>query len=243
MSTSVAVAGATGRLGSFICQIIEEHPDFELDAQITSKSAEDAGASAEILVDVTNPESSPTIVERALRRGQRVLVGTSGWNQQRLQWLEQLSDEVAGSSAIVVPNFSLGSVMGTVLARMAAPFFGAVEIIETHHPGKVDSPSGTAIRTAEIVSEAQQGASAGAPFADQEARGQLVAGVPIHSIRLAGVVAQQEVRFGGVGETLTISHNTHTHESYEYGIRAALEALRTHEGLTVGLESILGVGK
>lgn len=243
MSTSVAVAGATGRLGSLICQVIEKHPEFELHTQISSKSPEDAGAEAKIFVDVTNPESSPEIVERALRRGQLVLVGTSGWSQQRLQWLEQLIAECPGASAIVVPNFSIGSVLGTVLAQMAAPFFGSVEILETHHPEKVDSPSGTAVRTAELVAEAQQGAQTDAPFAEQEARGQLVAGVPVHSMRLAGVLAQQEVRFGGVGETLTITHQTQSNESYRDGIRAALEALRTNQGLTVGLESILGVGK
>jgi 4-hydroxy-tetrahydrodipicolinate reductase len=125
---------------------------------------------------------------------------------------------------------------------MAAPYFDAIEVIEAHHPGKVDSPSGTAVRTAELMAEARGGRPVEAPFAEQPARGQLVAGIPVHSLRLAGVIAKQEVRFGGAGEVLTVTHDTHSNESYRAGIRAALDAAVTAEGLTVGLDRVLGIG-
>lgn len=245
MVSSVAVVGASGRLGSLVCEVVEAHPDFELVARLGRSSSPEDGADAAILIDVTTPDVSPTIVERALRRGQAVLVGTSGWSAARLEKLEQLMRELPEAGAIVVPNFSLGSVLGTALAALAAPYFNAVEVIESHHPGKVDSPSGTAVRTAELMAAARSEAGAGAldaPYADQEARGQLVEGIPVHSLRLAGVVAKQEVRFGGPGEVLSIVHDTHSNEAYEAGIRAALEAVRETRGLTVGLDRVLGVG-
>ena len=244
MVASVAVAGATGRLGALVCEVIENLPGFELAAALTSTSGPEEGADADVLIDVTNPDVSPEIVERAVRRGQRVIVGTSGWSAERLAGLEELVAEVSGSGVIVVPNFSLGSVLGTALARIAAPYFGAIEVIEAHHPGKTDSPSGTAVRTAELMAEAREAAGAApveAPFAEQRARGELVAGIPVHSLRLAGTVAKQEVRFGGPGEVLSIVHDTHSNEAYAAGIRAALAAVLDARGLTVGLDRVLGV--
>ena len=245
MVSRVAVVGASGRLGSLVCEVIEEHPEFDLVARLGSSSAPEEGHDADILVDVTTPEVSPAIVERALRRGQAVLVGTSGWSAARLTDLERLIQELPDAGAIVVPNFSLGSVLGTALAALAAPYFNAVEVIESHHPGKIDSPSGTAVRTAELMAAARTEAGAdalAAPYVDQEARGQVIEGIPVHSLRLAGVVAKQEVRFGGPGEVLSIVHDTHSNEAYAAGIRAALEAVRDVRGLTVGLDRVLGVG-
>lgn len=242
MSVRVAVSGSTGRLGSLVCEVVEAHPDFELVARLNSESSPDEGAQARILVDVSHPEASPRIVERALGRGQQVIVGTSGWSADRLASLEQRLAGLPQSGVIVVPNFSLGSVLGTALARVAAPFFDAVEIVEAHHPAKVDSPSGTAVRTAELIAEAREGRATDAPFADQRARGEQVAGIPVHSLRLAGVVAKQEVRLGGPGEVLTITHDTHSNEAYRAGIRAALEAADSARGLVVGLDRLLGVG-
>lgn len=241
MKTRVAIAGASGRLGTLIGEVVASHPEFELTEQLGRNSTPVAWANADVLVDVTTPESSPSIVWDAIGRGQKVIVGTSGWSEARLQDLSGRIRETPGASVIVVPNFSLGSVLGSVLATIAAPYFDAVEIIESHHPQKIDSPSGTAVRTAERIAEARNGRAVAAPFHEQEARGQLVAGIPVHSLRLAGVIATQEVRFGGVGETLTITHDTKSSDSYRAGVRAALEAIRDHEGLTVGLESILGV--
>lgn len=242
--TTVAVAGARGRLGSLVCEVITAHPSFTLGAQLSSASGPDAGQDAQVLVDVSHPDASPEIVDRALRRGQRVIVGTSGWSAARLEGLASLMRELPGAAAIVVPNFSLGSVLGTVLAEIAAPYLPSVEVIEAHHDRKVDSPSGTAVRTAELIAAARDAHAAvvtQAPFADQPARGQQVAGIPVHSLRLSGVVAKQEVVFGGVGETLTITHDTHSSDAYRAGIRAALEAIGTVTGLVVGLEQVLGI--
>lgn len=241
MITSVAVAGSTGRLGSHICRIVDGLPGFELRARLTSASSPDEGADTDIFIDVTNPDASPEIVERALRRGQKVIVGTSGWTSERLVQLQRVIDEVPGSGALVVPNFSLGSVIGTALARIAAVHFDAIEVIEAHHPGKVDAPSGTAVRTAELMAEARDHRPVDAPFAEQSARGQLVAGIPVHSLRLAGTVAKQEVRFGGEGEVLTITHDTHSSDAYSAGVRAALDFARGMTGLTVGLDHVLGL--
>ena len=241
MTISVAVSGATGRLGEFVCGIVEDHPDFELTARLSSASPADEGADASVLFDVTQPDVSPAIVERALRRGQRVIVGTSGWSAERLDGLRAVVEELPGAAALVVPNFSLGSVLGTMLSTIAARHFDSIEIIEAHHAGKIDSPSGTAVRTAELVAQARDGRPPEAPFVDQRARGQLVAGVPVHSLRMQGVVARQEVRFGGEGEELTITHVTHSNDSYRAGIRAALEAVSGLEGLVVGLEHVIGL--
>lgn len=240
--TTVAVTGATGRLGSFVCDVIDAHPDFELVARLTSASDENEGAQAQVLFDVTHPQVSPDIVRSALDRGQRVIVGTSGWSAEKLAELREYIAATPGASALVVPNFSLGSVLGTMLSTIAAKHFDSIEIIEAHHAGKIDSPSGTAVRTAELIAAAKGEHKIEAPFADQPARGQLVAGVPVHSLRMQGVIARQEVRFGGAGEELVVTHITHSKDSYQAGIRAALEAIGTLEGLVVGLEHVLGIG-
>lgn len=244
MVVSVAVAGSSGRLGSLICEVVEGHPGFELVARLTSASGPEEGANAAILVDVTNPDVSPGIVDRAVARGQKTLVGTSGWSGKKLAALADTVDSIPGAGVIVVPNFSLGSVLGTALAQIAAPYYSSIEVVETHHPGKVDSPSGTAVRTAELMHASREAAGAEpviAPFADQRARGELVAGIPVHSIRLSGVTAKQKVLFGGPGEVLSITHDTYSNEAYVPGIRAALEALETATGLTVGLDRVLGI--
>lgn len=241
MTVQVAVSGATGRLGSLVCDVIDDLDGFDVAARLTSASALDEGESASVLIDVSHPEASPAIVERALRRGQRVIVGTSGWGAERLAALQRTVDATPGASVLVVPNFSLGSVIGTMLARIAAPHFDSVEIVEAHHDRKVDSPSGTAVRTAEQIAEARAGEPIRAPYAEQPARGQLVAGVPVHSLRLQGVVAKQEVRFGGAGEVLTVTHDTQSSDSYRAGIAASLRAIGDLEGLTVGLEQVLGL--
>ncbi|WP_336658624.1 4-hydroxy-tetrahydrodipicolinate reductase [Leucobacter sp. USHLN153] len=242
MTHRVAVSGSTGRLGRLVCEVVEAHPRFELSARLRSTSLPEEGADADVLIDVSRPDASPEIVERAILRGQQVIVGTSGWSADRLGELEQRLADAPDRGVIVVPNFSLGSVLGTALARIAAPYFDAVEVIEAHHPAKVDSPSGTAVRTAELMAEARAGRPVDAPFAEQPARGELIAGIPVHSLRLAGVVAKQEVRFGGPGEVLTVTHDTHSNEAYRAGVQAALDAIVEARGLTVGLDALLGIG-
>jgi len=243
MSFTVAVVGASGRLGSVIARVVEAIPEAELVAALRSADALDAALAADVVVDATTPSASPEIVAAAIRAGRRVLVGTSGWSAERIATLRGLVAEHAGSGAVVIPNFSLGSVLATSFAAIAARHFDSAEIVETHHAGKVDSPSGTAVRTAELMAAARSELGPFAtPHADQRARGQEVGSVPIHSLRLAGVVARQEVVFGGAGEVLTISHDTVSADAYQAGIRAALRrAAEVADEVVVGLDVVLGL--
>jgi 4-hydroxy-tetrahydrodipicolinate reductase len=239
----VAVAGATGKLGSVAVRLIEAADDLELVAALDSRSALDAMLGADVLVDMTLPQVSPGIVAFAVDHGLKVLVGTSGWSADRILDLERRVAEYEGSGAVVIPNFSLGSALGTAFATVAARFFDSIEIIETHGAGKVDSPSGTAVRTAELIGAARrERGPVDAPHTDQRARGQQVASVPIHSLRMRGVVAEQQVIFGGAGETLTIRHDTVGSEAYEAGILLALRATATTTGVVVGLDKLIDLG-
>jgi len=242
MVHSVAVVGATGRMGSLATRLIEASDDFTVHVRLGSRDAIDAIDGADLVLDVTHPAVSPDVVAAAVARGIPTLVGTSGWGAERLASLRaSLGDEPA-TGVIVVPNFSLGSVLATRLATIAAPWFESIEIIEAHHAGKVDSPSGTAVRTAEQMQQARaERGPVAAPHADQRARGQQVASIPVHSLRLDGVLAEQQVILGGVGETLRISHQTVSDASYEAGILLALRALPATRGLVVGLDALLGL--
>ena len=240
MTTKVAVVGATGKMGQLVSRIIEATDDFELVAQIDSKGELSEMLGADIAVDVTLPAVSQGVVEYAVAHGVSVLVGTSGWSNERIASLERTIDGNLAVGVIIVPNFSIGSVLATSFAAMASRFFDSIEIIEAHHSSKIDSPSGTAVRTAELM-----GAARGvlgpvvAPHVDQRARGQQVSSIPIHSLRMQGVVAKQDVIFGGNGEVLTISHDTLAPSAYEAGILLALRAARTARGVTVGLDKLL----
>lgn len=241
MTTTVAVAGASGRLGKVVCQVIEDHPDFELVARLGSASAPEEGAEAELLIDVTNPDASPIIVERALRRGQKVIVGTSGWPAARIEvlrgWVEEL-----GGVAFLIPSFSYASAIAGSLVLKAAPYFDSIEVIESHHAGKVDSPSGTAVRIAERIAEVRQGRPVNTPFPEQTARGLIVDGIAVHALRMTGVIAQQEVRFGSGGESISVKLDiVNSAEAYRTGITAVLEAVADAKGLTIGLDTVLGI--
>jgi len=243
MSFSVAVVGATGRLGAVVTRVVEAMPEAELVAALGSADRLESALVADVVVDVTTPAASEGIVLAALAAGRRVLVGTSGWSAERLARLRDAVGDHEGSGAVVIPNFSLGSVLGTAFSAIAARYFDSAEIIEAHHAGKVDSPSGTAVRTAELMA-AQRGELGpfASPHSDQRARGEEVGSVQIHSLRLTGVVARQEVVFGGTGETLSITHDTVSSAAYEPGIRAALlAAAATRDEVVVGLGAVLGL--
>ncbi|WP_139417425.1 4-hydroxy-tetrahydrodipicolinate reductase [Agromyces laixinhei] len=244
MTIRVAVAGATGKMGLLARRLIEEADDLELHAALDSRSSLDLMLGADVAFDVTHPGASAEIVEFAAGAGIPVVVGTSGWSSDRIAEISAFVRGHADAGAVLfVPNFSIGSVLGTAFARLAAPFFDSIEIVEAHHAGKVDSPSGTAVRTAELIGDARvQGGPIAAPHADQRARGQLVSGVPVHSLRLAGVAAEQRVVFGGDGETLTITHSTLSPKSYEAGILLAIRNAPEASGVTVGLDALLDLG-
>jgi 4-hydroxy-tetrahydrodipicolinate reductase len=239
----VAVAGATGKMGRLAVRLIEEADDLELHAGLDSSSSLDELDGADVVLDVTHPGASQGIVEAAIEAGAAVVVGTSGWSTERIAEVERrLRDHDEAPGVIFVPNFSVGSVLGSAFAAFAARHFDSIEIVEAHHAGKVDSPSGTAVRTAELIAAARGDAGpVAAPHADQRARGQLVAGVPVHSLRMTGLLAEQRVIVGGDGETLTIAHSTISSSAYETGILLALRRAATAEGVTVGLDALLGL--
>lgn len=243
MTTRVAIVGGTGKLGGVITKVVEDSPHFEVHAVLTSKSSFDELDGADIVVDATQPAVSESVIDAALERGIPTVVGTSGWSASRLGGLRGRV-EAAGVGVLVVPNFSLGSIVASALAALAAPHFASVEIIEAHRDTKVDSPSGTAVRTAELIAEARSGVGpVDAPHADQRARGQQVGSVPVHSLRRPGVIAKQDVVLSGPGESVTITHDTiDPAAAYTPGIVIALGAVRDIEGLMVGLDGVMGLG-
>lgn len=243
MSIRVAVAGATGKLGSVAVRLIRDADDLDLVAELTSRSSLDEMGEADVLVDMTLPHVSPGIVAFAIDHGINVVVGTSGWSDERIRDLSARVAAHEGTGALVIPNFSLGSALGTAFATLAGRFFDSIEIVEAHSASKLDSPSGTAVRTAELIDAARgDRGPVIAPHTDQRARGQQVASIPVHSLRMEGLVAQQQVFFGGVGETLTIRHDTLDSRAYESGILLAVRAAVSMTGVRVGLESLIDLG-
>jgi 4-hydroxy-tetrahydrodipicolinate reductase len=240
MTTRVAVVGATGRMGQLAVDLIEVADDLELHAAIGSSGSLDEMLGADVVFDVTRADVSRDVVEFAIAHHLTVVVGTSGWSRDRIAALSPLLGTEPASGVIIVPNFSVGSVLATAFSALAAKFFDSIEIVEAHHAGKIDSPSGTAVRTAELIGEARSALGpVDAPHIDQRARGQQVWSIPIHSLRMAGVVAKQEVLLGGTGELLTITHETLSSSSYEAGILVALRAAVDTKGLVVGLDKLI----
>jgi 4-hydroxy-tetrahydrodipicolinate reductase len=242
MSTKVAIVGASGKMGRLVRGIVEGADGFEVFAELGSKDELYEMDGADLVVDVTVPGASQSVVDYAISQGINVLVGTSGWSGDRILRLQHTLAAIPATGVVIVPNFSLGSVLATAFSAMAAQFFNSIEIVEAHSAAKVDSPSGTAVRTAELIGQARAGVGpVSAPHIDQRARGQQVASIPIHSLRLHGVVAKQDVIFGGTGEVVTISHETLSSSSYETGILLGLKAARDARGVTVGLDKILNL--
>ncbi|MCP2637285.1 4-hydroxy-tetrahydrodipicolinate reductase [Microbacterium sp. HD4P20] len=243
MTTRVAIVGGTGKLGGIIRDVVAAESGFEVSAVLSSSSPLSELAGADLVVDASTPAVSIDVVRAAIEQGTSVLVGTSGWSAERIALIRPLAD-AAGVGAVFIPNFSLGSVLGSALAAAAAPFFPSIEIVEAHRETKIDSPSGTAVRTAELIAAAREAVGpVESPHVDQRARGQQVASVPIHSLRRPGVVARQETILSGAGESLTIAHDTVDPAlAYAPGIRLALRAARDAQGVVVGLDSLIDIG-
>jgi len=244
----VGVVGARGRMGREVVRTITEAPDLELGAEVDEGDALDALAGCDVVVDFTHPGVVMDNLRWCVRHDLDVVVGTSGFGEDRL-------DEVRGWLAghpevrvLVVPNFSVGAVLMMHFAAEAARFFPSAEVIELHHATKADAPSGTALRTAAMISAARAKAGLGAPpdataSALPGARGAVVDDVRVHSVRVAGLVAHHEILFGGNGETLTIRHDSMDRASFMPGVLLAVRGLATlPPGLTVGLEHLLGLG-
>lgn len=241
MTTRIALVGGTGKLGGIIHQVIEDLDGFEVSAVLSSRSDLGELDGADLVVDASTPAVSVDVVRAAIERGINVLVGTSGWYAERIALVRPLV-EAAGTGAVFIPNFSLGSVIGSAIAAASARFFPSAEIVEAHRDTKVDSPSGTAVRTAELIAAARR-TPVEAPHADQRARGQQVASVPVHSLRRPGVIARQETILSGPGEALSIVHDTtDPAAAYAPGIRIALEHAADARGVVIGLESFIDIG-
>jgi len=234
VTKKIAVVGATGRMGKLALELIADSQDLSVFAALDSRSELSSTIGADAIFDVTRLDVSEAVVTFAQANSIPVVVGTSGWSTGKLATLD-----AKGSAVVVIPNFSVGSMLATRFAAEAAKFFDSIEIIEAHHAGKVDSPSGTAVRTAELIA-ASRGKTPLVPGVGQEARGEVVAGVPVHSLRLDGVSAKQSVLLSGESELLTISHETSSVQAYSAGILASIRFALNAQGVHVGLESVLG---
>ncbi len=242
----VGVLGALGRVGAEVCRAVDEAPDMELVARIDADDALDelVKADAEAVVDFTHPDVVMDNLRFCIEHGLHAVVGTTGFDEERLDSLRDWLADSPATGVLVAPNFSIGAILMMRFAQIAAPFYESVEVVELHHPDKADAPSGTARRTAELIAAARRDAGAGQmPDATSTsldgARGASVDDVRVHSVRLRGLVAHQEVLLGGLGETLTIRHDSLDRSSFTPGVLTGLRAIADHPGLTVGLENFL----
>lgn len=242
----VGLIGAAGQMGSLACDWVHAAGDLELVARITEDDSIEELAGSEVAVDLTHPGVVMDHIAWCIEHGIHVVVGTSGFTQERLDTIAHRLGDDPQVGVVVVPNFSIGAVLMMHFAAEAARFFESVEIVELHHPTKLDAPSGTSIRTAQLIAAAR--AEAGSPpmpdaTRDDElgARGGTVEGVPVHSVRARGLVAHQEVLLGNTGETLTIRHDMPDRAAAEPGLLASVRYVADHPGLTVGLEPVLGL--
>lgn len=244
---NVGVLGARGRMGREVCAAIEGGPDTKLVAQVDQDDALDGLNGSDVVVDFTHPGVVMDNLRWCVEHGLNTVVGTSGFTEDRLAQVRSWLGPAPAVRVLIVPNFSVGAVLMMWFAGKAARFFESAEVIELHHATKVDAPSGTALRTARLISEARAVAGLGAPpdATKQEApgaRGASVADVHVHSVRLAGLLAHQEVLFGGHGETVTIRHDSMDRASFMPGVLSAVRALASlPHGLTVGIEGLLGL--
>ncbi|HEX5741802.1 MAG TPA: 4-hydroxy-tetrahydrodipicolinate reductase [Pilimelia sp.] len=243
---AVGVIGARGRMGAQVCKAVDGAPDMELVAMVDHGdglfSAADAGA--EVVVDFTNPDVVMDNVHWCLEQGMNVVVGTSGFTPQRIERVRGWLAHRPQQGVVIAPNFAVGAVLMMEFAARAARYFPSVEIIEQHHPRKLDAPSGTALATAAGVAAARARAGLGeVPDATKDelpgARGATVEGVRVHSVRSAGLVAHQEVLLGGSGETLTIRHDSYDRISFMPGVLLAVRQVLQRPCLTVGLGELL----
>jgi 4-hydroxy-tetrahydrodipicolinate reductase len=247
-SVKVAVLGAKGRMGATVCDALRASNDLELVAEFDIGDEREVitSSGAQVAVDFTTPDAVMGNVEFCVASGINVVVGTTGFDAGRIAKVQTWLDAAPSVGVVIAPNFGIGAVLMMAFAEKAAPYFESAEIVELHHPGKVDAPSGTSQRTAERIAAARHAAGRGAmPDATSSglegARGADVEGVRVHAVRLSGLVAHQEVLFGGHGETLTLRHDSLDRTSFMPGVLLAVRAVGSRPGLTVGLESLLDI--
>ncbi len=231
-------------MGLEVCKAVDAAGDLELVAMIDQGDELFSGADAQVLVDFTSPDVVMDNLRWAIEQGISVVVGTTGFTEERLEQVRGWLAARPGVSVLIAPNFGIGALLMMRFSAIAAKYFESAEIIEQHHPRKFDAPSGTSQHTARLIAEARAAAgSPPMPDATKEeldgARGALVDGVRVHSVRAAGLVAHQEVLFGSAGETLTIRHDSLDRVSFMPGVLLAVRNVRKLPGLTVGIDSLL----
>jgi 4-hydroxy-tetrahydrodipicolinate reductase len=246
--TRIGVLGARGRMGQQVCQAVVAADDMDLVAAVDAGdwlfSVADGGA--QVLVDFTHPDVVMDNVRFAIDQGIHAVVGTTGFTEERLDTIREWLADTPKLGVLVAPNFAIGAVLSMRFAQLAAPHYESVEIVELHHPEKADAPSGTAVRTAQLVAAARAAAGLD-PVPDATthgldgARGAVVDGVHVHAVRAAGLVAHQEVLFGTPGETLSIRHDSFDRASFMPGVLLGIRQIASRPGLTVGLEPLLGL--
>jgi 4-hydroxy-tetrahydrodipicolinate reductase len=248
MATRVGVLGAKGKMGQQVCLAVEGADDLELVAGVDLGDELDllVDAGADVVVDFTHPDAVMGNLEYAIGHGIHAVIGTTGMSTGRLDLVRARLADAPGVGVLVAPNFGIGAVLSMRFAQIAAPFFESAEVIELHHPNKVDAPSGTATRTAQLIATARTAAGLPAiPDATTQevagARGADIDGVRVHGIRLAGLIAHQEILFGGDGEVLTIRHDSMNRSSFMPGVLLGVREVAGRPGLTVGLEPLLGL--
>ena len=243
---NVAVLGAKGRMGAEVVKAVEEAEGLALIAALDLGDSLDQllDSGVSVVVDFTTPDSVMGNLEFLIDNGINVVVGTTGFDASKLATVEKLLSANPGVGVLIAPNFAIGAVLMMEFAEKAARYFESAEIIELHHPLKVDAPSGTAARTAELMSKARKDAGLGAQpdattTALDGARGSKVGDIPVHSVRARGLVAHQEVILGGLGETLTIRHDSLDRAGFMPGVLLGIRKILSHPGLTHGLDKFM----
>lgn len=244
----VAIAGVNGRMGSEAVKAVENADDMELVAHIggTADLKEMVEAGAEILVDLTVPAATEKNVRFAVENGIHAVVGTTGWDEHRLHNLRTLLTQHPEVGVLIAPNFAIGAILATEFAAKAASYFESVEVIEMHHPNKVDAPSGTASHTAARIAQARKNAGvAPSPDATETdeggSRGADIEGVRVHAVRLRGLTASQEILLGDEGQQLVIRHDSFDRVSFMPGVLLGIREVANHPGLTHGLDGYMNL--
>lgn len=240
----VGVLGAKGKVGTTMCGAVRDADDLTLSAEVDAGDdlslLTDSGT--EVVIDFTHPDVVMDNLQFLIDNGIHAVVGTTGFTDERIEQVQAWLDAKPGTGVLIAPNFAIGAVLSMHFAQKAAPYFESVEVIELHHPHKADAPSGTATRTAKLIAAARKDLPPNPDATStglEGARGADVDGIPVHSVRLTGLVAHQEVLFGTLGETLTIRHDSLDRTSFVPGVLLGVREIAKRPGLTIGIEPLL----
>ena len=244
----VGVLGATGKVGSAVVAGVEKADDLQLAAKVSAGDSlqvlVDEGV--DVIVDFTTPNAVMDNLEFCINNGIHCVVGTTGFDDERYQQVRDWCAANEGVGVLIAPNFAISAVLTMAFARQAAPFFESAEVVEFHHPNKLDAPSGTAVKTAQGIADARKEAGlTDMPDATEQAldgsRGANVDGVPVHAVRMQGMVAHEEVIFGTTEQSLTIRQDSYGRESFVPGVLTGVREVANRPGLTIGLDAYLGL--